>query len=250
MTLIPLISAILTAPEATTAPAATRSPAGTATLSPRNSYGSDGGRHPIAALFAVGLPAALVVAVALSPMIMEPLPKSDPMTGTIIELDKPIPPPPETTKEAEPTPKTASTTEVVKPLVDTPPLTGDLVQPGPSIPDPYPYDPGPPVRAADPSPPPTLVFADLDPRYAGGFQPDYPAREQRGGIEGAARVRVLIGTDGRVKAVELVSTDSPGFFEETKRRALTKWRFKPATRGGVPEESWKVMTVRFEIKNA
>ncbi|WP_260581590.1 energy transducer TonB [Sphingopyxis sp. PET50] len=64
-----------------------------------------------------------------------------------------------------------------------------------------------------------------------------------------AKVRVLIGTDGRVKQVELVSTDSPGFFEATKRRALAKWRFKPATRGGVPEESWKEMTVRFEIRN-
>lgn len=32
-------------------------------------------------------------------------------------------------------------------------------------------------------------------------------------------------------------------------RALAKWRFKPATRGGVAEESWKPMTVRFEIRN-
>ena len=29
--------------------------------------------------------------------------------------------------------------------------------------------------------------------------------------------------------------------------ALAKWRFKPATRGGVPEESWKIMTVRFTL---
>ena len=250
MTLIPLISAILTAPEATVAHAAAASPAGAATFSPRNAYGSEGSRHPVAALFAVGLPAALVVAVALSPMIMETLPKSEPIPGTVIKIEKPLPPPPETTKKVEPTPKTASTTDTVKPIVDTPPLTGDTVQPGPFIPEPYPYDPGPPVKAADPPAPPKLVFADLDPRFAGGFQPDYPAREQRSGIEGAARVRVLIGTDGRVKAVELVSADSPGFFEETKRRALAKWRFKPATRGGVPEESWKVMTVRFEIKNA
>ena len=61
---------------------------------------------------------------------------------------------------------------------------------------------------------------------------------------------MVIGTDGKVKQVELVSTDSPGFFEATKRRALSKWRFKPATRGGVAEESWKEMRVRFEIKNA
>ena len=111
-------------------------------------------------------------------------------------------------------------------------------------------DPGPPVPPVDPPAPPKLVLADVDPRFAGAFQPDYPAREQRGGIEGVAKVRVLIGADGRVKAVELISADSPGFFEATKRRALAKWRFNPATRGGVPEESWKVMTVRFEIKNA
>ena len=111
---------------------------------------------------------------------------------------------------------------------------------GPSVP----LDP--PVAPTKPN----LVLADIDPRFAGAFQPEYPAREQRGGIEGVAKVRVLIGTDGRVKAVELISADSPGFFEATKRRALAKWRFKPATRGGVAEESWKVMTVRFEIRNA
>ncbi|RYE01614.1 MAG: TonB family protein, partial [Sphingomonadales bacterium] len=63
-------------------------------------------------------------------------------------------------------------------------------------------------------------------------------------------VRVLIGTDGRVKAVEQVSATSTAFFEATKRQALGKWRFKPATRGGVPQESWKTMSVRFELKNA
>ncbi|MGB3319354.1 MAG: energy transducer TonB, partial [Sphingopyxis granuli] len=97
---------------------------------------------------------------------------------------------------------------------------------------------------------PALVAAAVDPRFAGTFQPDYPAREQRAGIEGVVRVRVLIGTDGRVKAVELVSTDDPAFFEATRKRALSKWRFKPATRGGVPEESWKEMTVRFQIRDA
>ena len=130
----------------------------------------------------------------------------------------------------------------------------EIVAPGTLVRDvggvPAPVDPGPPARPVDPPPAPKLVFAELDPRYAGAFQPDYPASEQRREIEGVAKVRVLIGTDGRVKAVELVSTDSPGFFAETKRRALAKWRFTPATRGGVAEESWKTMTVRFEIRAA
>ncbi|HEV7314470.1 energy transducer TonB [Sphingopyxis sp.] len=244
MTLIPLISAIMAAPETTTAPA------GASALLPRNSYGTGNRHRPVAALLAVGLPVALVVAVALSPMVMESKPRTTPLIGTIIELPKPPPPPPDVVEDAKPMPKASSATDSVDPLVKTTPLTNDFVEKGPVIVDLPPIDPGPPARPADPPPLPKLVFAELDPRFAGAFQPDYPASEQRREVEGVAKVRVLIGTDGRVKAVELVSTDSPGFFEETKRRALAKWRFKPATRGGVAEESWKVMTVRFEIKNA
>ena len=243
MTLIPLISTILTAPEVTTAPAGR-----SATMS-RNIYGSDPGRHPVAALLAVGLPAALVIAVALSPMIVDTIPKTDPMVGTLIKLPPP-PPPPQPTPDAKPVPRTASATDTVKPVVETMPSFDKRVVEGPVIVDLGPIDLGPPARPADPPPLPKLVFAELDPRYAGAFQPDYPASEQRREIEGVAKVRVLIGTDGRVKAVELISTDSPGFFAETKRRALAKWRFKPATRGGVAEESWKTMTVRFEISSA
>jgi protein TonB len=244
MTLIPLISAIMAAPEAATAPAGAAAP-----LS-RNSYGSDARHHPVAALFAVGLPAALVVAVALSPMIIEMTPKSKPMTGTLIELQKPIEPPPPPTEKThidEWPSKTASTTDTV-PTVYTTLKNDNGVETGPGTPDVIWNDPGP-TLVPDP-PMPKLVLAQLDQRYAGLFQPDYPPRAQREGIEGVAVVRVLIGTDGRVKAVELVSTDDPAFFEATKRRALTKWRFKAATRGGVPEESWKEMRVRFEIKNA
>lgn len=243
MTLIPLISAIMTAPEVTTAPAS-QSPTMARTL-----YGSERARHPVAALLAVGLPAALVVAVALSPMIVETIPKTDPMVGTLIKLPQP-PPPPVPTPDAKPVPRTASATDTVKPIAETMPSFDNRVVEGPVIVDLEPIHLGPPARPADPPPLPKLVFAELDPRYAGAFQPDYPASEQRREIEGVAKVRVLIGIDGRVKAVELVSTDSPGFFAETKRRALAKWRFKPATRGGVAEESWKTMTVRFEIKVA
>lgn len=245
MTLIPLISAIVATPEAATVPAGAHQ-----ALQPRNSYGAGQSHRPVAALLAVGLPAVLVVAVALSPMVVEPGPRSVPLIGTIIDLPTPPPPPPEVVEDAKPTPKTSSASDTVEPIVKTIPLGDDRVEPGPVIVDLPRIDPGPPVPPVDPPAPPKLVLADVDPRFAGAFQPDYPAREQRGGIEGVAKVRVLIGADGRVKAVELISADSPGFFEATKRRALAKWRFKPATRGGVPEESWKVMTVRFEIKNA
>jgi protein TonB len=244
MTLIPLISAIVAAPKATTAPAGAAAPT-------RNSYGSDARHHPVAALFAVGLPAALVVAVALSPMIVQTPPESERQIWDPITLEKPKPPEPQPDAKPQEQPtKTviAATDSPLPPLSQDPPVgrTDEPYVPpaGSGTGTVMPQIIDPPVQ------PPKLVLAQLDQRYAGLFQPDYPARAQREGIEGVAVVRVLIGIDGRVKAVELVSTDDPAFFEATKRRALTKWRFKAATRGGVPEESWKEMRVRFEIKNA
>ena len=246
MTLIPLISSILTAPEATTAPV------GAPATMVRNSYGSDHRRHPVAALLAVGLPMALVVAVALSPMIIVHEPTSDPSEWKSIILSTPKPPEPQPSAQLKEKTAESPVTTVktpFKPVTQDPPFTapekgyelpvGTGAGTGPLLPE-----------VIDPPAPPKLVLAQLDQRYLGVFQPDYPARAQREGVEGVAVVRVLIGIDGRVKAVELVSTDDPSFFEATKRRALTKWRFKAATRGGVPEESWKEMRVRFEIKNA
>lgn len=103
------------------------------------------------------------------------------------------------------------------------------------------------VKAEPPKPIPPLIGARPDPRFASAFQPDYPSYELRREREGTVSVRVLIGTDGRVKAVEQVSATSSAFFDATRRHAMDKWRFKPATRGGTPEESWKVMSVRFEL---
>ena len=95
--------------------------------------------------------------------------------------------------------------------------------------------------------PPVLIGANIDPRYASNFQPTYPADEIRGGNAGRVTVRVLIGIDGRVKDIEKVSAPSDSFWDATRRQALSKWRFKPATRDGVPYETWKTMNVSFVL---
>ena len=241
MTLIPLMSAIVATPRSAAASA------GGARLA-RDSYNPGAAHRPVAAMLAFGFPAALVVAVALSPMIIPDKPRvaSEPWESFIVETQKPETPP-------DPKPQTDPVqTEFTAPPTPLPKVSDDSTRAAPQPPYRPPAGTGSGPEILDPPAPPpkpAFVLAQLDPRYAGSFQPDYPASEQRREVEGVAKVKILIGIDGRVKAVELISTDSPGFFEETKRRALAKWRFKPATRGGTPEESWKVMTVRFEIKN-
>lgn len=175
---------------------------------------------------------------------------------TVLEgRNVPIPPEPKPI-ERKPAPTSKRTTITPLPTAPDPLVPTESDNPTRTTPieypplPPLPPTPGPgPVIIAEPPAPLPLVGAAQDPRYLKDFQPAYPSAELRAQRDGVVKLRVLIGIDGRVKAAESVSATSPAFFEATRRQALSKWRFKPATRGGVPQESWKTMSVRFEIKD-
>lgn len=173
---------------------------------------------------------------------------------TILEgVNIPIQPPPPEIEEKRIVEARAQTPKPYIPPTTNPASDGaviDATDVFPAQPDTFTKveDPGP-VVAEPPTPVAALIGAAPDPRFARDFQPEYPGSELRLERDGRVSVRVLIGRDGRVKAVEQVSATSPAFLEATRRQALAKWRFKPAMRGGVAEESWKVMSVRFELKN-
>jgi periplasmic protein TonB len=61
-------------------------------------------------------------------------------------------------------------------------------------------------------------------------------------------LRVLVGVDGRVVRAEQVTATSEEFWRVTLQHALARWRFKPATRDGIPYEAWRTMTVRFTLQ--
>ncbi|WP_242148201.1 TonB family protein [Sphingomonas sp. BAUL-RG-20F-R05-02] len=95
--------------------------------------------------------------------------------------------------------------------------------------------------------PPVLTTPTIDPRYANLFQPVFPPDEQRAGRSGRVVVRVLVGVDGRVKDIARVSATSDSFYDVTRKRALDKWRFKPATRDSIPVEAWREVAVSFVL---
>ena len=170
-----------------------------------------------------------------------------------IEEQKPPPPDPEPKKTIEQVRETQIyTPPQPNPIPNDGPVIKTTTEPpmNPPIPDLGKPEGTGDVRPADPPPLPPLIGAQIDSRYAAAFQPDYPRSELTLERDGKVAVRVLIGTDGRVKQVEQVSATSPAFFEATRKQAMAKWRFKPASRGGTPQESWKVMNVRFELENA
>lgn len=160
------------------------------------------------------------------------------------------PPPPKSRLQAKVTPRIDQPKTLVpsdhptEPYV-APPVVGPAIDPGPSAGTGtgiVPFDPPKPA-------PPVLTKADVDPHYARDFQPIYPPAERRAGNMGVVMLKVLIGVDGRVLQVERVAAASEEFWRVTERQALGKWRFKPATRDGIPVESWRTMTVRFNLQD-
>ena len=201
-------------------------------------------KNPVGLGAVIVLHAAVLTAVILAPPEYIPNPWKT-ITAYPVKEDPPPPPHP-----VVPKPKSESTkpesVDQIKRVVDTTAVSDNRVdltkfakvdpQQLPKV-DPLPL----------PVPDPVFVSARPDPR-AGDMQPPYPSALARAEIEGRTEIRVMIGTDGRVKQVELVSATDPGFFEATKQQALRHWRFVPATRDGVAVESWRTMTVRFQLQ--
>lgn len=204
----------------------------------------------------VGLGASLTINAAIILALIYAAPNVIPFKDPLTTVDLiPIDPPPPPIPQPQPHPRAAQPAPAPQPTALKPPLdlptttTIDL----PQLP---PIDLGSlsgadagAGPAATPSPLPALIGASIDPRYASDFQPAYPPAERRASREGRVVVRVLIGVDGRVKQIEKISATSDAFFAATEQRALTKWRFKPATRGDVPVEQWKQMSVSFVLKD-
>jgi TonB family protein len=84
--------------------------------------------------------------------------------------------------------------------------------------------PVPAIRATPRAPLPSYVSAR-----------DYPRAARAAGIEGIAYVRLVIGTDGRVRACAIAQTSGSAALDAAACRLLTgRARFTPARDGGAP----------------
>jgi protein TonB len=213
-------------------------------------YGQQGGLKPGSVMLALGMTALPIMGLVLSAEVRRVIADPGVLIAEPIAAPKP-PPPPDPTPKPSTEAKAAPDEKIVVPQLPQLPITPiDPVQTTEKLTPPQPPmlpgtgDIGTIVK---PQPPSVFTDAGIDSRYAGAFQPPYPASEIRAGNEGRVVVRVLIGTDGRVKQVEKVSATNDAFYAAAERQALTKWRFKPATKDGVPIEQWKQMSLRFQL---
>lgn len=212
---------------------------------------ADGPRFRPASLgAALALNGGVIAALLLAGPELIPTVPREPTTIFDVPVAKPEPEPTIEPRQAEPRPQPSASVATPKPAVETPQPTGNPLTGNPETGEPAGTGTGtgagPIEQPIDPPIPPLFVAASQDVRFLRDFQPPYPDYERDAGREDIVRLRIRIGVDGRVKQVErLAGRDS--FARAAIAHALAKWRFRPATRGGVPEESWKLMTVRFTL---
>lgn len=78
-------------------------------------------------------------------------------------------------------------------------------------------------------------------------RPTYPVLSLRRGEQGTAVVRIQIAVDGSVAAVELVESSGFTRLDDAALAGVRAWRFRPATRNGVPIASLFLHRLMFRI---
>lgn len=144
------------------------------------------------------------------------------------------------TASIEPTDTAATGT--MPPVADTAP-TEPLPVPEPApmpIPEPEPVERSTGVYSAVPP-------GGTQPQEIDRVMPRYPAMARRRNIGGAVVVRGIVRRDGTIDNVEVIK-DLPYGLGEEARRAVTQWRFRPATYRGEPIDVYYTVTVNFKLQ--
>lgn len=117
-------------------------------------------------------------------------------------------------------------------------------------------EPPAPLSAAEPAPPadaPKPRAATQAVLPAGSLQvshrvlPSYPMIARRHGLEGTVVLRLLVKETGNVGEVVVDAPSGCADLDKAAIEAVRKWRFVPATRGGVAVAVWIRQPVTFRL---
>jgi protein TonB len=77
--------------------------------------------------------------------------------------------------------------------------------------------------------------------------PEYPEKARKANVEGIVEARALVGKDGLVKDVKILSSPSP-LLDAAAVTAVRKWVFRPAMAFGKPVAVWVSIPVTFRLQ--
>jgi TonB family protein len=80
------------------------------------------------------------------------------------------------------------------------------------------------------------------------IEASYPALGQHSRVQGSVILEAVIGTDGVIEGLRVVS--GPSILSNAAQQAVRQWRFKPYLQNGRPVETKCTVTVNFSIRVA
>jgi len=86
----------------------------------------------------------------------------------------------------------------------------------------------------------------VSPRLLLSPDPQFPESARDGKIQGVEILKVLVGTDGRVKEARVMRSLSPAF-DEAAITAVKQWKFSPASKDGEPVAAWSSIEITFHL---
>lgn len=95
--------------------------------------------------------------------------------------------------------------------------------------------------------PSTDVIADImAPRVIYKVDPDYPTELRRAGVTGVVTIEATIDRSGQLLSPRVLRSSHPEL-EDLAMNAVSKWRFEPATKNGVPVDVLFQVEVTFPM---
>ena len=77
------------------------------------------------------------------------------------------------------------------------------------------------------------------------IQPEYPAMARMAHVWGTVKLRAIIGTDGRIRQLEVLS--GPALLQAAAVAAVRNWRYRPTMLSGTAVEVETLITVNFVL---
>jgi protein TonB len=93
----------------------------------------------------------------------------------------------------------------------------------------------------------TTEAVDDPPRPQRTVAPEYPARARKKGTTGEVRLSLLVGIDGRVRDVRVLSSEPAGLFDDAAIQAVRQWTYTPATYEGEPVATRVTQPIVFDL---
>jgi protein TonB len=101
-----------------------------------------------------------------------------------------------------------------------------------------------------PAPPPAtpqIILPSSAAAYLDNPFPPYPPVSRRLREEGKVVLRVHVGAQGEVLAVELKTSSGFSRLDDSALATVPRWRFVPGQRDGIPQAMWVTVPIAFEL---